>query len=126
MSDRRKSVNDFFSDRRRGPDRRRSSRYDTRSLPIWLTWQQGERRGCGQGRLRDLSVSGASVLTEESPPLGARVQIRLETCPSAPQAEGAVLRVMKTRRFLAGPLVVSLRFASPCPYEFFTAAIYRA
>lgn len=125
MADRRKSVNSLAVDRRSGVDRRCALRYDTNGLPVWVTWQEGAQRGCGQGRLRDLSLSGASLLMEEPPPVSALVRIRLETMPNAPHVEGSALRVTKTRRFLATEFVIALRFAEPCPYEFFTAAVYR-
>ena len=123
MSDRRKGSSLFALNRRTGADRRGALRYDTRGLPVWVIWHQGDRRGCGQGRLCDLSVSGAALLTEEPLPAGAKVQIRLETDTAVAPVEGTAIRVTKTRRFLAGPLVISLRFAEPCPYAFFSAAV---
>jgi hypothetical protein len=105
-------------------DRRHAPRYETHGLPVWASWQEGEQRCCGQGRLRDLSLSGAALAIDQSPPIGTRVLLRLETDPNAPPIEGMVLRVTRTRR-QGGPVLVSLRLANPCPYEFFNAAVHR-
>ncbi len=126
MPDRRKGTSLINLERRSGVDRRRSSRYLTAPLVVSLAWEDGDQRGAFEGGLQDLSVAGASLLSFHAPPRGAKVMLGLESEPEMPRIEATVVRIAKTRRFLPGPFLICLRFAAPCPYEFFTRAVFGA
>jgi hypothetical protein len=123
MYDRRKPSSLFNPDRRDGTDRRSSPRYPTGDVAIRLSWEVGGQRGETRGALCNISRGGICLLMHEPPPRGVRVEVRLEAQPSVPAVAGAVAHVKKTRLVLPGPVLVGLRLASPCPYDFFSAAL---
>ena len=116
-------------------NRRSSSRYATKDTPASIEWAgEGVGRAVTSTTLKDLSVGGALVETESGavPPVGTLVLFRLVDVPDVGAIEAKVVGADPPRppgrswfRRKAGRAAwrVRLEFTSPCPYEFFKAAI---
>ena len=101
-------------------ERRVTCRYPAAKSPIVLGWWVGTKFETTEMALRDISLSGASVVTRTRPPASGPIWLRLNDPAHPDWVEATVIAV--TTRFW-GPALVRLKFLMPCPYDFFKAAM---
>ena len=101
-------------------ERRVGCRYEAAKGPVVLGWWNGPKFETAEMALRDISLSGASAVTETPPPDSAPIWLRLNDPAHPDWVEANVVAVIARRRH---PALVRMKFLESCPYEFFKAAI---
>jgi hypothetical protein len=102
-------------------DRRLAVRYGVRHPNIQIAWmREGEREEC-RGMISDVSVGGALLLTDELPPAGAAMWIRLDALADCDWIE---VMGLDARRGVLGPHRVRVAFGNGCPYAVFRTAVW--
>ncbi len=101
-------------------ERRVTCRYAASKGPVVIGWWIGPDFETAEMALRDISLSGASAVTETPPPDSAPIWLRLNDPAHPDWVEATVIAVTAGRR---SPTLVRMKFLEPCPYEFFKAAI---
>ncbi len=101
-------------------DRRGALRYSTICHRLLLGWWEGDEYRTTDALLKDLSLTGASLLAETLPPLETAVWICLQESPQFGWIEMTVVDAEVVRR---GMHVLRVTFPASCPFDFFKAAI---
>ena len=107
-------------------DRRSTQRYDVVGTPVFLAWEVDSRHNIIYGTLKNISLSGASVTTDEAAPESGVIWIRLNHRDVSGWVAAKIVGVRRTGSI---PLLrrtsyqVRITFTDSCPYEFFKAAI---
>ncbi len=101
-------------------ERRVTCRYSAAKGPVVIGWWIGPKFETAEIALRDISLSGASAITETPPPDSAPIWLRLNDPAHPDWVEATVVAVAAQRQ---KPALVRIQFTEPCPYEFFKAAI---
>lgn len=108
-------------------ERRVAARHPTVDNTIVLAWHNEDSRGCLEGRLVNISQSGALLLVEGVPPTQRDAWVRLVKPSATDWVESHV--VSTTRRLLTRltrkrTCLVRLRFLATCPYDLFKLATH--
>ena len=101
-------------------ERRVTCRYSAAKNPIVIGWWNGPDFETAEMALRDISLSGASAITDFPPPEAAPIWLRLNDPAHPDWVEATVVAVNAQRQ---KPALVRIQFTEPCPYDFFKAAI---
>ncbi len=101
-------------------ERRVTCRYSAAKGPVVIGWWIGPEFETAEMALRDISLSGASAVTETPPPDSAPIWLRLNDPAHPDWVEATVIAVAAQRQ---GFVLVRIKFTEPCPYDFFKAAI---
>lgn len=121
----RRSKQDSAPQERRssGTDRRVAIRYTAGGTSGTLTWRMGDEYREVDVTLRDISLSGVSMISKDAIPDDVPLWFRVRGDDQSEWVESRVVGISKTGILGRGPRLVRLRFQQPCPYHVFKHAI---
>jgi PilZ domain-containing protein len=106
---------------RKSKDRRMAPRYSpNEEVRVCVAWRNGEEYQYVAARIGNVSVSGALLLADGTPPADQPLWVRLDD-PSS--AEWVAAELIEARREARDRHVLRLAFRDGCPYAFFKASV---
>ena len=103
-------------------NRRGTTRYNVNpEHEACLAWPKDDGHAFAEAKIQDLSQSGARVVVDVVAPQSGHVWLRLSAPESTDWVEATIVRIKIDRWHCRSEL--RIRFDTPCPYDFFKAAI---